>query len=296
MRDLLIILRSRDALAAIESRLPEQVRNLADAQLDGIKALLDASVASRHELLPFALVLVRGRLAAPWQLIRLAVRAAQSDDAARIAVTPYAAAVNIVLADIERMVGELKADLKGGVNVAVTSLLKCIHDAARGVRAELDLPANSSWGRQLAAIRGEISNTLKTEMNSVPGRVRRLLRPRPTRKSAELHARSQGRDRNRDVDRTPRRLPQLRQRARHQRNDAPRLHRLQHFLDTSAPNSWSTHYATPVQRPAVPQVATRCRGALLRKDVRAGIRFTAHQGRGRPRQDRRTQGRRAKPG
>jgi hypothetical protein len=78
-----------------------------------------------------------------------------------------------------RMVGELKADLKRGGNIAVTSLLKCIHDAARGVRTELDLPVDSAWGRQLAAIRADISDTFRSQIESVPGRVRRLLRPRP---------------------------------------------------------------------------------------------------------------------
>jgi hypothetical protein len=125
-----------------------------------------------------------GRLASPWQLIRLAVKGVDSDDAARIALTPYAIAVTIILADIERMVGELKADLKGGRNVAVTALLKCIHAAVRGVRSELDLAVDSPWGRQLAAIRSEVSGALTTEIESTPGRVRRLLRPRPDGKSA----------------------------------------------------------------------------------------------------------------
>jgi hypothetical protein len=68
--------------------------------------------------------------------------------------------------------------------VAVTSLLKCIHDAVRGVRTELDLSADSPWARQLAAIRSEISNVLKVEIESVPGRVRRLVRPRPAQNIA----------------------------------------------------------------------------------------------------------------
>jgi hypothetical protein len=84
-----------------------------------------------------------------------------------------------VLAEIERMVGELQADLRRGGSVAVTSLLKCIHDAARGLRTELDLAVDSPWGRQLAAVRAEISSMLKAEIESTPGRVRRLLRPRP---------------------------------------------------------------------------------------------------------------------
>jgi hypothetical protein len=66
----------------------------------------------------------------------------------------------------------------------VASLLKCIHDAARGVRTELDLSADSLWARQLATIRSEVSSVLKVEIESVPGRVRRLLRPRPSNEIA----------------------------------------------------------------------------------------------------------------
>ena len=77
------------------------------------------------------------------------------------------------------MVRELKADLRGGGGMAVTTLLKCIHDAVRGVRSELDLTLDSPWSRQLAAIRSEVSNALKLEIESIPDRVRRLLRPRP---------------------------------------------------------------------------------------------------------------------
>jgi len=178
VRGLHDVLKARDTLALIGDRLPGHIRNLADAHLDGVKAVLDSPAARQGDLLPYALVLVMSRLAAPWQLIRLAVKAAQSDDAARIAATPYAAAVAIVLAEIERMVGELKADLKRG-GVPVISLLKGLHDGTRGLRTELDLPVDSPWGRRLAAIRTEISSVLKTEIESTPGRVRRLLRPRP---------------------------------------------------------------------------------------------------------------------
>jgi hypothetical protein len=177
-RDLLAILASRDILAATASRLPGHIANLLDAQLEQVKGIVDACAARADGLLPFVLVLVVGRLASPWQLIRLAVRAADSDDASRIAATPYAIAVSITLGDIERRVGELKADLKGGRNLSVTSLLKCIHDAVRGVRSELDLAVDSPWGRQLAAIRSEVSSALRMEIESTPGHVRRLLRPR----------------------------------------------------------------------------------------------------------------------
>jgi hypothetical protein len=183
IRTLAEILRARDLLAALASRLPGQIRNLSDSQLDAVKALLDGLVGRHRELAPYGLILVMGRLAAPGQLIRLAVSAAESDDAARIAATPYAAAVTVVLAEAERLVGELKRELKRGSGASITSLLSRIHDMARGLRSELDLSADSAWGRQLVAIRSEIADMLKAEIESMPGRVRRLLRPR---KSSEI--------------------------------------------------------------------------------------------------------------
>ncbi|MEX0840977.1 MAG: hypothetical protein WD039_01635, partial [Xanthobacteraceae bacterium] len=66
----------------------------------------------------------------------------------------------------------------------VIALLKAIHDAARGLRTELDLSVDTAWGRQLAAIRTDISSLLKSEIESMPGRARRLLRVRPAKEVA----------------------------------------------------------------------------------------------------------------
>lgn len=178
---ILNVLKARDTLATLGARLPGHIKNLADAQLDDVKTLLDLPQASEPTLFLFALVLVMSRLAAPWQLVRLATRAASSDSAARVSETPYAIAVAIVLAEIGRMVGELKTELRSGRGVATGALLKGIHDAARGMRTEINLSTDSSWGKQLAALRTEISNLLKAEIESLPGRVRRLLRPRPAK-------------------------------------------------------------------------------------------------------------------
>jgi hypothetical protein len=180
-REMLALLKSREALAAFGGQLPDHFNTLADGRLQHIKALLDMQLAKKPETFQHALVLVKSRLSISWQLIRLATKAADSDKAARVAATPFAAAVNIVLAEVERLVSELKADLKSGRGVAVIALLKVIHDSARGLRTEMDLSADSAWGRRLAAIRTEVSNLLKAEIESAPGRMRRLLRPRPAK-------------------------------------------------------------------------------------------------------------------
>ncbi len=189
---ILRILAVRDVQADLVRRLPGHIRVFDREQIDQTRALLDTAAATKFneaaaatrksDVYLVGLIIVMSRIAAPWQLIQIATRAAESDEAARIAESPYAAAVTIVLGEIESMAGELRVELKAGR--PITSILKSFHDAARGLRTEIDLSVDSAWSRQLAAIRSDVSNILKTEIEATPGRVRRLLRPRPAKEIA----------------------------------------------------------------------------------------------------------------
>jgi hypothetical protein len=172
------VLNARDGLSAMAANLPLQVGNLASKQLDECKALIEKTGAPGSDMFLYSLLTVMNRLAAPWQLIRLGVKAAGSDTAARVAETPYGVSVTIVLSELERQVGELREDLRSGRGVAIGALLKTIHDASRGLRTELNMPMDSSWGRALSGLRTQIGDMLRLEIDSMPGRVRRLLKPR----------------------------------------------------------------------------------------------------------------------
>ena len=112
---LLRILVLRDVLGDLaRRRLPKHLRTFEREQIDQVKALVEAAAAQKSpdlaarktDIFVCGLVLVMGRLALPWQLIRLATCAAESDDAARVAETPFANAVAIVLSEIECMVSD----------------------------------------------------------------------------------------------------------------------------------------------------------------------------------------------
>ncbi|MGA9429615.1 MAG: hypothetical protein WBE99_14050 [Xanthobacteraceae bacterium] len=183
---MIALLSLRDVLGDFARRLPNHIRVFDRDEIDTVTKQIDAAVAQpsldrgsvrKSDFFLYALILVMNRLAAPWQLIRIATRAAESDDTARVAETPYAAAVTLVLSEAESMVAELRSELRAGR--PIVSMLKAIHDAARGLRSEMDLSVDSPWSRQLAAIRAEVSSLLKAEIEATPGFVRRLLRPRP---------------------------------------------------------------------------------------------------------------------
>jgi len=173
------VLQAREALDTLNGRLPRFLRMFADAQIASVGAALNVPSLQTPQLLPFALSLVMQRLTAPWQIIRLAIKMAASDDEIRVAATSYGVAVTIALHDLFFLAASLRADIRRGHFDNVGEHLKALHDGVRGLRTELDLRNDSAWGKQLASIRADISNALQSEIDSVPGRVRRLLRQRP---------------------------------------------------------------------------------------------------------------------
>jgi hypothetical protein len=186
---LLRVLEIRDVLADLARRLPSGVRAFERDVVEQVKVQLDSATnftkaadggaGRKPDVIRYGLVVAMNRLAAPWQIIRIATRAAESDDTARIGETPYAAAVTIVLGEMEYAIEVLRTEFKAGR--PVTAVLKELHDAARGLRTEIDLSDDSAWSKQLTALRSEISKLLRPEIDATPGHVRRLLRPRPAK-------------------------------------------------------------------------------------------------------------------
>jgi hypothetical protein len=172
------VLQAREALDTLNGRIPSFLRVFGDSQIASIGSALNVPSLQTPQLLPFALSLVMQRLTAAWQIIRLAIKMAASDDEIRVAATPYGVAVTIVLHDLSFLAAGLRTDIKRGHFENVAEHLKALHDGVRGLRTELDLRNDSVWGKQLASIRADISNALQSEIDSVPGRVRRILRQR----------------------------------------------------------------------------------------------------------------------
>lgn len=173
------VLSVREALDTLGTRLPGQLRAFTDSQIASVSAALNIPSLQTPQTLPFALSVVMQRLLAPWQVIRLGIMVAGSDDEVRVASTPFGIAVTMAIQDLSRIVGDLRNEIRRGQFKDTSNHLKTLHDGMRGLRTELDIRSDSRWGRQLQSIRTEISNVLQSEIDSVPGRVRRLLRQRP---------------------------------------------------------------------------------------------------------------------
>ena len=108
------VLQAREALDTLNGRLPSLLRVFGDSQIASMITALNVPSLQTPQLLPFALSLVMQRLPAPWQIIRLAIKMAASDDEIRVAATPYGVAVTMALHDLSFLAASLRTDIRRG--------------------------------------------------------------------------------------------------------------------------------------------------------------------------------------
>ena len=173
------ILANREAIETFRLHIPRIMSSFGDSQVASIKSqIIQLPSLQNPQVLPFVISTIMQRMTSPWQIIRLAVSFASSDEESRVAATPYGLAVSMALYDLAMLVDELRTEIKRGQFDRSAHQLKSLHDGVRDLRSELGFRSDSQWGRQLSSIRADISNALTSELESVPGRVRRLLRHR----------------------------------------------------------------------------------------------------------------------
>ena len=186
---MLSALRAREELAKLNEALPAKLSRFENAELAKVGPLLAAFAKSNREQLPFALMLVSRRLRTPWQLIRLATKAAASKKAADVAATPYAAAVSMVLDRLEDRRRLLRIALKQERILVAKEILIDIYDTEYALRVRIDQLAESDWGRRLDVVMASIAELVESETKRFPDNVGHVLEPHRLRSHNSLSGR-----------------------------------------------------------------------------------------------------------
>jgi hypothetical protein len=186
---MLYVLRQREVLAKFDAALPERIHKFDDAQVAKITALLDKFGKPQAEAIPFALALVAARLKAPWQVIRLATKAAASKNAADIAATPYAIAVSMALDRLEDQRATLRTALKNERPMVAREILTNIYDTEYAVQVRINQLDQSDWGERLRNIMGMIGSLVDAEVARFPDDIDHVLASRSLRRHNSLGGR-----------------------------------------------------------------------------------------------------------
>ena len=174
--DLRKMLRCLDMQRELEDfarALPPKIARLEGASLDKVLGLLIALKAKRVDAVPFALTIVAKRLEAPWELLSVATGPADDRSAARIAASPFAIAVSMVLDQIEEKHLLLLVALRNNRPVRAREIVAEIYRIEEALRTEIELKG-SGWAEQLDELMTIVQAAVDAEISTIPGDHRHL--------------------------------------------------------------------------------------------------------------------------
>ena len=186
---MLCVLRARDALSKFSDALPATIEKFDEARVAKVTALLDAFGKDHADVIPFALALVAGRLRTPWQLIRLAIKAAPGRNAADITATPYAITLSMILDRLDDKRSALRTVLRNDRVLVAKDILIDVYDTEHELRVRIDQLAESDWGKRLDALMASITELVEYEIRRFPDNVGHVLGSRRLRSHNSLAGR-----------------------------------------------------------------------------------------------------------
>ena len=186
VKKMLLVLQAGNALAKFNEKLPERIAKFDDGQVAKITTLLDTFKKTNAPAIPFALALVARRMKAPWQLIRLATKAAASKNATDVVATPYAIAVSMALDQLNDRRLSLRIALKHNRVLIARDLLTEIYDTEYAIKVRIDQFERSEWGIRLQQLMDAIANLVATEVSRFPANVGHILGSRRLRSHDSL--------------------------------------------------------------------------------------------------------------
>lgn len=153
--------------------LAPKIARLEGASLARVLGLLSALKAKRVDAVPFALTIVAKRLETPWELLSVATVPANDRAAARIAASPFAIAVSMVLDQIEEKHLLLLFALRNNRPVRAKEIVGEIYRIEEALRAQIELKG-SDWAQHLDDLMTTVQAAINAEIDSIPGDHRHL--------------------------------------------------------------------------------------------------------------------------
>jgi hypothetical protein len=164
---MLRLMHGHEALAEFSGRLAPKIKALDSDSLTKVLGLLDALRAKHADLVPFALTITANRLETPWHLICLATKLAGSKIVSKIAATPYAVVIPMLIDKIDEKRLMLVDALKHNRIPAAKEILDEIYAIEEAMRARVALDG-SDWGNRLQDLMAAIDVALEAEIKSLP--------------------------------------------------------------------------------------------------------------------------------
>jgi hypothetical protein len=175
LNDIAAILRLEERLGKLVSKLANTIEDLDDATIGKIVRQVKDDGAD----LIYLLIAVYRRLEHPAQILRILTRFEGTDDGVRLSKSRFAPCADIVLAEIDFADERIAAHISRPAEFdSLLAAIRRFYALANGLSVAVELEGATDWRKRLAAHRRRASEILSAEVETIPGAVRRAMRPR----------------------------------------------------------------------------------------------------------------------
>jgi len=168
------------ALARIRKAVPKAVLVKNEEQVEHLANVLRQSLKEikAHPEIPIGFML--GRLAHPTDILRIVVQSLGVRDGTRIATTPYASAIDLVIYDMGLLGKNICEAINSSRGVAsILYWLSRLHEFSNDLAHNVDISLKSEWGKELIKVRTQVSSDLGAEISQVLPNLKQFYRRRP---------------------------------------------------------------------------------------------------------------------
>lgn len=166
-RDMALVLGVAGDIEKIRKRVPQGLRTLSEEQVAALSGLIRELAEQRPESVGAALHVIMGRLAKPWDVLRLVARLRSGDGVC--AGMDYSSVTELLFTDLEEVTGFFHRLSPARFDpVEVVERLRAFADIANGIARLLDAPARETFNERLLRAKAAAAEKMEILMERAP--------------------------------------------------------------------------------------------------------------------------------
>jgi hypothetical protein len=167
--EMALLLGAGEQVLDIQKKLPRGTATLTEDLIWSLREIYDALLQNNPDVAPYVTVIAMGRLAKPWEALRLPLMIARKTQDTLISSTDMGLAGELLFHDLEDYAFQIRAVRQPhfDVDVLLRNLLR-FTELSSAVVKEVEIRRDGRWGQNLLKDRSLVGTTMDSMMQKAP--------------------------------------------------------------------------------------------------------------------------------
>ncbi len=176
--EMVLLFSGAKIITELQKRLPKPVVNLSEDDIATLRDMSDRLFLSDPDLAPYVALVVMGRLARPWEALRLAAAISRKSNDIVLSSTDMGVVGEILFSDLDIYANRIHSMRPVDFDsAALLANLAGFTELSSGMVKELGIRRDGKWGQRLAKDRGKVAQLMEGLLERAPKEILAALPP-----------------------------------------------------------------------------------------------------------------------